>query len=73
MRQRIDAAEDDPAQDDNNGEEPQQARHALAFVLLVPVGGTEYDHVRPGQASYSEDDPDVPPSGQKGVQPRLAV
>ncbi len=41
----------------------------LALILLVPANGTEYDHVRPGQASYSEDDPNVLALGQKGSGP----
>jgi hypothetical protein len=55
MRQRINAAKDDCAQGDNNREESQQARHqALALIPLVPANGTEYDHVRPRQASIRQ-------------------
>jgi hypothetical protein len=41
----------------------------LALIPLVPANGTEYDHVRPGQASSSEGDPNVPALGQKGSGP----
>jgi hypothetical protein len=74
MRQRVKAAKDDDAQHNNNGQKPQQARHqALALIPLVPANGSEYDHVRPGRASYSEGDPDIPALGQKGVRPRFAT
>ena len=70
MGQRIKAAKDDAAQHDNDGEKPQQARHqVLALILLVPATGTEYDHVRPELATYSERNPDVPALSQTGVGP----
>jgi hypothetical protein len=54
MRQRVEAAIDGGAKDRDDSEQPQQARHrqSLALIPLVPVNGTEYDHVRPKLASH---------------------
>src|SRR5580704_17277564 len=54
MRQRIEAAIDGGAEDSDDSELPEQARHrqSLARIPLVPVNGTEYDHVRPRVASH---------------------
>src|SRR4029077_9516373 len=53
MRQCIEAAIDGGAEDSDDSEQPEQARHRqlLARIPLVPVNGTEYDHVRRTLAS----------------------
>src|SRR5580704_11738885 len=67
MRQRIEAAIDGGAEDRDDSEQPEQARHrqSLALIPLVPVNGTEYDHVRPNLASHLTTRPGRLGGGQK--------
>jgi len=75
MRQGIEAAVNNDAQYGDDGKETEQARHraVLALIPLVPVNGSEYDHVRRELTSIRQIDPDVPAMGYTDYwdRPRL--